>query len=1068
MIRFVFLLLLGLGYMWATALSPYVEGLGRHLLSQEKWQINGTFYQYDFEHDGYNYNDWLYISNHGNAYRLLGVTPTDDNPFGWERLNGVPSSLPEIAGYFIFIQYGGDSDIRFSWVYLSRSSYSVYKLVGADPNTHYFQYLDIDNNGTPDKLPYISFNINDDNTVTFICEIIPGEICPYSSSSSASSASSSIGNSTSSASYSSSSSCASDSCNLDCAIGTNSSGAASSLPGSRKIGKLDTPFQWYNAQVKIYEITSNGSLNLRKTTYTYHHVGVSGFIFDFCEGVECGIYNRNSYYLVEVQKGCDFDHDGDGQLEQYGTKNRGVLRLIVKGEEIFHRPIVSLISEIAYENLAGYIKYRYHPLGFPMELRTVAKSLLTQDITGDGNLDEKDLAFYQDPQDRGAITPTIAHDLTHLYIGLRDGKYPSMILKSTFENEYIHIPLYGNEVCVEGNRAYVGNFKKLIELDISDPTHITKVRETSLPNPINAIIAYNTHKLAVATSHGLYFVNTSNLSYRRATPIYADFIDLAKDNHNNIWLISRSHFYKYDASQNRIAQSTIPLDFANDIKIVTKNTATFAIIANGTKGVKIINLYPIITPSHRQDFIFDIDTPGHANAVDVKGNDIYVADGQNGITVIDFPSKSIVGHANTFDYACDITIDGNNAYVADYASGLIMFDISSPTQPIRSGYIDIVYNACKITKLFKNGKKLAFIYRNEGIKRGIDIIDISNPNYKDITLSGTVSRITEKGWVVKSIAKKGNILYALSGQKLFIYSISPNKIFLNKLNEFTLSCLPGTQGSDLCPLDWTDIALSNHLNQLYICSNKKGLIEVDITNPVQPHLINAYPIQSTYSDASQLILNKDSSKAFVADFSKVHILRLWSTPAYLEEHVLNVPGIINFLAISDDGTKLFVTYQTFATYQNPPFYKTNIYDITSTALRPSLIGTITYNQNEFVYGAMQFNDASHLLTFSTWMKYYDISNLNAPRLLESSSAYPTTVLNIAGKDNYGYPIYAITQGHGLALFNMTHYRGCFNTFGSTDFKGGRKAVRDGTIFYIPDGRMGTSIIDVSLFTPFTQ
>ncbi|SMC08865.1 hypothetical protein [Nitratiruptor tergarcus] len=1056
MIRFVFLFLLGFGYILASSLPPYVEGLGTYLLSKEKWKIYGTFYQYDFEQNGSDYNDWLYISDQGSAFRLLGITPTDDNPFGWKRLNKAPSQLPEIAGYFIFIQYDGDSETRFSWVYLSQNSQSVYKLMGADPNTHYFQYLDIDNDGSPDRLPYIWFTINDDNTATFHCSIVPGTICPYSSSSSSAPSSSSTSIPTSS-----SSSCASDSCNLDCAIGSHSSGAASSVPASRKIGRLDTPFQWYNAQVKIYEISSTGSLNLRKTTHTYHHVGISGFIFDFCDGAECSMYHNNSYYLVEVNKGCDFDPNGNGQLEQFGNKNKGVLRLIVKGDEISHRPVVSLISEIAYENLASYIKYRFHPLGFQEQLRTVAKSLFTHDITGDSNIDEKDIAFYQDLQNKGAVTPTIAHDLTHLYVGMRDGKYPSMILNSTFDTEYVNIPLYGNAVCVHGNRAYIGNNNKLIELDISDPTHITKVRERILPSShnINAIIVYSSQKLAVATSHGLYFVNTSNLSYGRVAPIYTNFIDLAKDSRNNIWLIDRTKFYKYDASQNKILQSTIPLDFANDIKIVDKNGVTFAIIANGTEGVKIINLYPRITPTHQQKFIFDIDTPGHANAVDVKGNNIYVADGQNGIVVIDFQSRSIVGHANTFDYTCDITIDGSYAYVADYASGLIMFDLSTPTHPAMSGYIDILYNACKVTKLFKNGKKLAFVYRDEGTQRGINIIDVSNPYYRDITLSGVVSRITEKGSTIKSIAKRGSILYALSEGKLFIYSIAPNKVFLNKLTEFIIN---------QSPADWTDIALSNHLNHLYISSNKKGLIEVDITNPVQPQSVGIYPVQSTYTDATQLILNSDSSKAFLADFSKVHILRLWSTPAYLEEHLLNVPGTINYIAISEDGTKLFVTYQTFATYQSPPVYKTNIYDITSNnTLSPSFIGTITYNQNEYVYGAIQFHDASHLLTFSTWMKYYDITNLNAPRLIESSSAYPTVVLHIAGND-YGYRIYGITKGYGLDVFDRTKYKGCFNTFGTTDFKGGRKAVRNGNIFYIPDGRMGTNIIDVNLFAPHDQ
>ena len=153
-------------------------------ITKNPWTINGWFYRYDFEKDGKcEYNDWLYVSQKGKVYRLLGTTPTEHNAFGWLPLSSIPSDVGEPAGYFIFLDYPQDSDRRFSWLYLSKNG-KVYKLIGADPVTHRFKYLDIDGDGKIDSLSGLDFIQQGENRIEFIdLSCVPGAVCDSASSS---------------------------------------------------------------------------------------------------------------------------------------------------------------------------------------------------------------------------------------------------------------------------------------------------------------------------------------------------------------------------------------------------------------------------------------------------------------------------------------------------------------------------------------------------------------------------------------------------------------------------------------------------------------------------------------------------------------------------------------------------------------------------------------------------------------------------------------------------------------------------------------------------------------------
>jgi len=153
-----------LGLAAAVALfGATAQEVESYLVQKGEFDIAGKFYMYDFDKNGINYNDWIFLANNGEYYRLLGEQPTPNNVFGWKKLSNPPQLNGEPNGYFAPIYMPGD-DPKFSWVYVVASTHQLYKLVGANPNNT-LRYLDINGDGYPDALPDIEVEIVDGKIV---------------------------------------------------------------------------------------------------------------------------------------------------------------------------------------------------------------------------------------------------------------------------------------------------------------------------------------------------------------------------------------------------------------------------------------------------------------------------------------------------------------------------------------------------------------------------------------------------------------------------------------------------------------------------------------------------------------------------------------------------------------------------------------------------------------------------------------------------------------------------------------------------------------------------------------
>jgi hypothetical protein len=92
--------------------------------------------------------------------------------------------------------------------------------------------------------------------------------------------------------------------------------------------------------------------------------------------------------------------------------------------------------------------------------------------------------------------------------------------------------------------------------------------------------------------------------------------------------------------------------------------------------VVICLLFPIIAEG-QYAIVGSCDTPGVAQDVFVSGDRAYVADGSQGLQVIDINTLQIVGWCDTPDYATDVFVSGDRAYVADWSQSLQFIDINT-------------------------------------------------------------------------------------------------------------------------------------------------------------------------------------------------------------------------------------------------------------------------------------------------------------------------------------------------------------------------------------------------------
>lgn len=233
-------------------------------------------------------------------------------------------------------------------------------------------------------------------------------------------------------------------------------------------------------------------------------------------------------------------------------------------------------------------------------------------------------------------------------------------------------------------------------------------------------------------------------------------------------------FVEYDnKGQSPIIGSVETPGTANGITIIG-NTVY---IADGYEGLQIID---VSMPTHPK-IIGNFDTSGYAYEVVVQNGTAYVADMWNGLQIIDVSnptSPQFISSLYTQDYAYDLVLLNDIAYIADGKAGLQIADISDTVNPKIIGSLQTKF----ATHIEINGN-LIFIADGEG---GIKIIDATYPKSPQLISKWDTTN------PVYALSIKGEILYFLEDMQSYgiLHGISVK--YPSSLREIVSDFIPGS------------------------------------------------------------------------------------------------------------------------------------------------------------------------------------------------------------------------------------------------------------------------------------
>jgi hypothetical protein len=121
--------------------------------------------------------------------------------------------------------------------------------------------------------------------------------------------------------------------------------------------------------------------------------------------------SESSVYLLVVEGGMDIDADDDEVIDAAPTAKRGSLRAIISGQEILAGDFrINIVTEIAYQSISDALLGGAGQSEIVRRLDGVARQLLSEDLNGDGIVDNQDLLDFS-PVDQGSFIAGAYADL---------------------------------------------------------------------------------------------------------------------------------------------------------------------------------------------------------------------------------------------------------------------------------------------------------------------------------------------------------------------------------------------------------------------------------------------------------------------------------------------------------------------------------------------------------------------------------------------------------------------------------------------------------------------------------
>jgi hypothetical protein len=183
-----------------------------------------------------------------------------------------------------------------------------------------------------------------------------------------------------------------------------------------------------------------------------------------------------------------------------------------------------------------------------------------------------------------------------------------------------------------------------------------------------------------------------------------------------------------------------------------------AFVADGSNGLVVVDISLPSLPA----IVGTMDTPGTGSGVAISRNHLVMADGETGLLVIDVSTPTeptIVGKAATEGFAQAVEVAGNFAYVADMAGGLKIVDLTRPSNPVVLGAAFTPGDA----RGLKVAGRLAYVAAGSA---GLQVVDVSHP-----TLPTIIGSVDTPGDAA-GIELFGNVAYLADGASVQVIDVS--------------------------------------------------------------------------------------------------------------------------------------------------------------------------------------------------------------------------------------------------------------------------------------------------------
>jgi hypothetical protein len=545
------------------------------------------------------------------------------------------------------------------------------------------------------------------------------------------------------------------------------------------------------------------------------------------------------------------------------------------------------------------------------------------------------------------------------------------------------------------------------------------------------------HRMAWVPAEGFYAcdcpLNNDGTPYFKdgsekivaSNPMYGNTNDPRNSQYQTQWLLSgesddfeMSYVPSFVRPQSPVSLFVAPIYLVRDVAV----NGNFAYLANGENGLVVVDINPASPRYLTAVGACPVPMIASVNRVSVSGGYAYMTDDYGGfhvVNVTDPANPAIAGSCSLggFFSTRGIFVSGSLAYVADGSNGLKIVDISNPQVPAVAGTYDTPGHAYGV---FAGG---GYAYVADGAS-GLHIVNVADPAHP--ALAGAYDTAGE----ARSVFVSGGYAYVADGASgLLVVNVSNPQV-------------PALAGSYNTPGQASGVFVSGNL--AYV-ADAPGLLVVDVTNPGSPSLAGS---SGTVFDAERLSVSGGHAYLTGGDFgsNKFQIIAVNpANPDYLRTGTCNTPGTAAGIAVL--GGYAYVADSASGL---------QIIDVAD-PLRPALVGS--HDTPGQASGVFVSGSYAYVADGVSGLRIVNVADPAHPTSVGSCST-PGAALSVTVSGDYAY----VADSAGLRIVNVADpahpaLAGSYNTPGQPY----GVAVSGGYAYvpYVAAGSSGLLVIDVS-------